>query len=127
MKNTLRLPLRMDLTTDRRDLARVDLELFGVRHVAHLVYPEGFLKVVLVDLSPSGARILLRRGTSAPWLTRGAKMHFNPLLGAEGQLRQDLPCEIRWVAGPKIGLLFTPELTLSVADVFELMSLNWTS
>lgn len=121
----MRPSLRMDLTTDRRELARVDLELFGARHVSHLVYPGGFLKVILVDLSPSGARVILKRGVSAPWLARGANMLFNPLLGAVGQLRQDLPCELRWVAGPKIGLLFTPELSLSVADVFELMTLNW--
>ena len=128
MKNTLRLPLRMDLSTDRRELARVDLELFGVRHISHLVHPEGVLKAVLVDLSPSGARVILKRGVAAPpWLVRGAKLLFNPMLGDEGQLRQDLPCELCWVAGSRIGLRFTPELTLSVSDVFALMSLGWTA
>jgi len=116
----------MDLTTDRRELARVDFELFGLRHTAHLVHPGGFLKTLLLDLNPSGAKVVLKRGVAAPWLARGAKMLFNPLLGSEGQLRQDLPCELCWVAGQKIGLRFTPELSLSVSDVFELLSQGWS-
>lgn len=114
----------MDLTIDRREAARVDMGGFGPGHTAHLVYPGGFLNAALLDLGPSGARVALKGGVPAQWLTRGTKLLFNPLLGADGQLRQDLPCEVRWVAGRKIGLRFTPQLCLSVNDVHALVSLG---
>lgn len=109
--------------TERRQYHRIYLRAYVFNRQAMLRKNGEVFRLGVVDISMGGARFTLAAGNAGSLFAVGDVVICSiPGLNDKGAL-QDLRCEIRWVDSGQLGVRFLPELTLSTADLQQILTL----
>ncbi|MCM0756568.1 PilZ domain-containing protein [Desulfovibrio aminophilus] len=108
--------------TERRQHHRIYLRAYAFNRQAMLRKDGEIFRLGLVDISMGGARFTISAGHATSLFSIGDLVMCSiPGLDDRGAL-QDLRCEVRWVDAGQLGVRFVPELSVSTADLQQILT-----
>ncbi|WP_029897332.1 PilZ domain-containing protein [Desulfohalovibrio reitneri] len=110
---------------ERRAHPRIILKAYGFqRECALRGVGDADIPALLVDLSPGGARLRLKRHDAGHLFTVGTSITLHsPLRVQNEEFRLDgLGCTVRWTNAPEFGVQFASELPVGVGDLQRMLT-----
>lgn len=112
-----------DFQMDRRKHPRLSLPKHGIKHVCLAQKDGASFKAALIDISRTGAKLLLPRSFEET-INAGDVLFLDPRLPLNTKDGKPIKCVSRWTRDKLFGVMFEDELPLDVDDLPDILKRN---